>query len=68
MTVGAILGLLGSTPVLHWLGGRRAIAAALLLITAALAAMGLALIVGSIPLVAVARFSRLTWTYLHVWV
>ena len=54
MTVGAILGLLGSTPVLHWLGSRRAIAAALLLITAALAVMGLALIVGSVPLVAVA--------------
>src|SRR6266704_988004 len=54
VTVGAILGLLGSTPVLHWLGSRRAIAAALLLITAALAVMGLALIVGSVPLVAVA--------------
>src|SRR5256714_7224355 len=52
VTVGAILGLLGSTPVLHWLGSRRAIAAALLLITAALAVMGLALIVGSVPLVA----------------
>src|ERR1700748_107246 len=51
---GAILGLLGSTPVLHWLGSRRAIAAALLLITAALAVMGLALIAGSVPLVAVA--------------
>ena len=54
VTVGAILGLLGSTPVLHWLGSRRAIAAALLLITGALAVMGLALIVGSVPLVAVA--------------
>src|SRR5436309_3306864 len=54
VTVGAILGLLGSTPVLHWLGSRRAIAAALLLITAALAVMGLALIVGSVPLVAIA--------------
>ena len=54
MTVGAILGLLGSTPVLHWLGSRRAIAAALLLITAALAVMGLALIMASVPLVAVA--------------
>ena len=46
VTVGAILGLLASTPVLHWLGSRRGIAAALLLITAALAVMGLALIVG----------------------
>jgi MFS family permease len=54
VTVGAILGLLASTPVLHWLGSRRAIAGALLLITAALTVMGLALIVGSVPLVAVA--------------
>src|SRR6266702_2732291 len=57
VTVGAILGLLGSTPVLHWLGSRRAIAAALLLITAALAVMGLALIAGSVPLVGVAAGS-----------
>src|SRR5215469_270549 len=54
VTVGAILGLLASTPVLHWLGSRRAIAAALLLIGAAMAVMGLALIPGSVPLVAVA--------------
>jgi MFS family permease len=52
VTVGAILGLLASTPVLHWLGSRRAIAAALLLIAAAMAVMGLALIVSSVPLVA----------------
>jgi MFS family permease len=54
VTVGAILGLLASTPVLHWLGSRRAVAGALLLIAAALAVMGLALIAGSVPLVAVA--------------
>ena len=54
VTVGAILGLVASTPVLHWLGGRRAIAAALLLIAAAMTAMGLALLLGSVPLVAVA--------------
>src|SRR2546430_5850356 len=53
-TVGAILGLLASTPVLHWLGSRRAIAGALLLIAAAMTVMGLALIAGSIPLLAVA--------------
>ena len=29
VTVGAILGLLASTPVLHWLGSRRSIAGAL---------------------------------------
>ena len=54
MTVGAILGLLASTPILHWLGSRRGIAGALLLIAAAMTIMGLALIVGSVPLLAVA--------------
>jgi MFS family permease len=54
VTVGAIVGLLASTPVLHRLGGRRAIAAALLLIAAAMIVMGLALILRSVPLVAVA--------------
>jgi MFS family permease len=53
-TVGAILGLLASTPVLHWLGSRRAVGAALLLIAAAMTVMGLALILGSVPLLAVA--------------
>jgi MFS family permease len=53
VTVGAILGLLASTPVLHWLGSRRSIAGALLLIAAAMALMGLALILGSVPLVAI---------------
>lgn len=54
VTVGAILGLLASTPVLHWLGGRRAVTGALLLIAAAMTVMGLALIVNSVPLLAVA--------------
>ena len=52
MTVGAILGLLASTAVLHWLGGRRAIQGALLLIAAAMTVMGLALLLGSVPLIA----------------
>jgi len=52
VTVGAILGLLASTPVLHWLGSRRSIAGALLVSSAAMAVMGLALIAGSVPLVA----------------
>jgi predicted MFS family arabinose efflux permease len=52
VTVGAICGLLLSTPVLHWLGSRRGIGAALLLVAAAMAVMGLALIVGSVPLLA----------------
>jgi MFS family permease len=54
VTVGAILGLLASTPVLHWLGSRRGIAGALLLTAAAMAIMGLALIPGSVPLLAIA--------------
>jgi len=53
-TLGAILGLLASTPLLHWLGSRRAVAGAVLFIAAALTLLGLALILGSVPLVAVA--------------
>ena len=52
VTVGAMLGLLASTPVLHWLGSRRSLAGALLLIAAAMTALGLALMLGSVPLVA----------------
>jgi MFS family permease len=53
-TVGAILGLLASTPVLHRLGSRRAVAGAVLLIAAAMTVMGLSLVVRSVPLIAVA--------------
>jgi MFS family permease len=52
VTVGAILGLLASTPVLHRLGSRRAIAAAVLITTVAMTVMGLALILRSVPLLA----------------
>ena len=41
VTVGATLGLLASTPVLHWLGSRRAVAGALLLTAVAMTVMGL---------------------------
>ena len=54
VTVGAILGLVASTPVLHWLGGRRAIAGALLVIAFAMTVMGLALAADSIALLGVA--------------
>jgi MFS family permease len=54
VTIGAILGLLASTPVLHWLGSRRAVGGAILLIAAAMAVMGLALVLRSVPLLAVA--------------
>jgi MFS family permease len=53
VTVGAIFGLLGSAPLRQRLGGRRAVAGALLLITAAMTVMGLALITRSLPLLAV---------------
>jgi MFS family permease len=52
MTVGAIGGLLSSTPVRHWLGGRRGIAAAALTVTGSMAVMGLALVLGWVPLLA----------------
>ena len=52
VTVGALCGLLASTPVLHRLGGRRAMTAALSLIAAAMAVMGLALLLGSVPVLA----------------
>jgi MFS family permease len=54
VTVGALLGLAASTPLLHWLGSRRAIAGAILLIAAALAVLGLALTADLVPLVAAA--------------
>ena len=54
VTVGAIIGLLASTPVLHRLGGRRSIAGALLLVAAAMTVMGVALILDSVSLIAIA--------------
>jgi len=54
VTVGALLGLGISTPVLHWLGSRRSVGGALLLVAVAMAFMGLALILVSVPLVAIA--------------
>jgi len=53
-TVGAILGLLASTPVLHWLGSRRSVAGTLLLIAVSMTVLGLAVLLGSVPLAAVA--------------
>jgi MFS family permease len=54
VTIGAIGGLLASSPVLHWLGSRRAVTGALLLIAAALAVMGAGLLAGLVPVLAVA--------------
>jgi MFS family permease len=54
VTVGALLGLTASTPLRHWLGGRRAVTGAILLVAAALAVISLALTLNSVPLLAVA--------------
>lgn len=54
VTVGSIAGLAASTPVLAWLGSRRALSGALLLVAAALAVLGAAALLTSVPLIAVA--------------
>jgi MFS family permease len=54
VTLGALLGLLSSTALRHWFGGRRAIAGAILLVAAAMAVIALALTLDSVPLLAVA--------------
>jgi MFS family permease len=54
VTAGALVGLLASTAILHRLGSRRAVAAAVLLIAASMSVMSLALVLQSVPLMAVA--------------
>lgn len=54
VTVGSVAGLLLATPLLRTLGSRRAIASTILLVAVALAVIGLAAALGSVPLVAVA--------------
>jgi fucose permease len=54
VTVGSIGGLLASTPVAHWFGGRRGVPAALLVIAVALALLSLGVATRSIPLLVVA--------------
>jgi MFS family permease len=54
VTVGSVVGLLSSTPVLHVLGSRRALAGALLINAFGLGFMALALAAGFVPLLAVA--------------
>jgi MFS family permease len=53
VTVGAVVGLLLSTPILHRLGGRRSVLGALLLIAAAMAALGSAFDLRSVALTVV---------------
>jgi MFS family permease len=54
VTIGSIAGLLASTPVLHWLGSRRAVTGSLLVASGALAAVGVALAVRSVPFLGIA--------------
>src|ERR1019366_7905932 len=54
MTVGAVAGLAVSTPVLHRLGRRVGVTASLLVVVAAMAVMGVAIALRSVPLVSVA--------------
>jgi MFS family permease len=50
-TIGALVGLVASTHVLHRLGSRGGVTAALLVVAAAMAVMGVAISVRSVPLV-----------------
>ncbi|MEA5454407.1 MFS transporter [Sinomonas sp. JGH33] len=52
VTVGSIAGLLAATPLLHWLGSRRSVTGALLVVAAGIALMGGTLATGLLPLVA----------------
>lgn len=54
VTLGSMTGLLLSAPLLRWLGPRRAIRSAIVLIAAALAVVGVATALGSVLLIVVA--------------
>jgi MFS family permease len=56
-TVGAIVGLVASAPVLHRLGSRRALTGARLIVAAGMTVLGVAVALGTVPLVAVAFFA-----------
>jgi MFS family permease len=53
VTVGALVGLVISTPVLHRLGSRGGVTASLLVVAAAMAVLGVAISLRSVPLVSV---------------
>ncbi len=53
VTIGALAGLVASTPVLHWLGSRGGVTASLLVVAVAMAVMGVAITLRSVPLVSV---------------
>jgi MFS family permease len=54
VTVGAIVGFVVSTPVLHWLGSRRALIGAILIVAVGMTLLGAAVTLGSVQLVTVA--------------
>ena len=53
VTIEALAGLVASTPVLHWLGSRGGVTASLLVVAVAMAVMGVAITLRSVPLVSV---------------
>jgi MFS family permease len=53
VTIGALAGLVLSTPVLHWFGSRRGVTGSIVLIAVALAVMGVAVTLKSVPLLTV---------------
>src|SRR5258708_40072856 len=57
VTVGAVVGFVVSTPVLRWLGSRRALTGALLIVAAGMTLLGAAVTLDSVPLVTVAFFA-----------
>ena len=54
VTIGAVAGLVVSTPVHHWLGSRGGLTVAILVIAAAMAVLGVAISLRSLPLVGAA--------------
>ena len=57
VTVGAFVGFVVSTPVLHWLGSRRALTGALLIVAVGMTLLGIAVTLRSVSLVTVAFFA-----------
>ncbi|MFC4244496.1 MFS transporter [Gryllotalpicola reticulitermitis] len=53
ITIGSIVGLFLSTPLLHWLGGRRGVLSALVTIAAAMALMALGVALRSLPVMVI---------------
>ncbi|NNC13717.1 MFS transporter [Planctomonas sp. JC2975] len=54
VTIGSICGLVASTPLLHYLGSKRALGGAILVVALAMALMGIGVGLGSIPVAVIA--------------